>query len=944
MISKTFKKALTISLVILGTLLVNEVHAQVTLTQELQAEKAKQELEVKDIAEDEVKEALKKKGIDIDNLRPEQLPTLEDEIKQVVTELEAAKSDSASDVFVDATTKIANSADSILVKETEEAVGETAEKVVQDMEDGASLEEALSNDLADKLSKKYRAKTNIYGHHIFFDKSIDLFRTTSSSTTPNSYVLDVGDKIAINIFGASQADLLYEIEEDGFIRPSGMYKIYLKGVSIGKAKKLLKNRFKQTFRFSDGQFNVNLHTARTININLFGEVNQPGSYTISALNTALNAIIAAGGITSQAGVRNIKIISGGKERLLDVYDFLANPKSIYDYYLHDNDIIFVSKWNRLVSANGGGFKVNGRFELLENENVNELLAFTQGLNSRAYTQVIQHLTYNGEQRILNNYTLSELKNGNLSLADGDVITIKNSTVAYENFVSVNGAVRHPGEYEYTSDLKVSDLLDLAYLEEETFSELAYLRRKNTDGTFKLIRVYVDQILADTQSNANITLQKEDVLSLYGKSSFVDNYTFNISGAVRAPNEYFYDPEDNITIYDAIMMSKGLKPFATEFGYIVGQPKQNAKQRKYEVVNIGAIMANPKSEENIKIKPNDRIVIPSTLSFTDQFTVKISGAVRQPGEYVFDSSLSVKEILVMAGGLKLEAASNKVDVFRLDINENEATETYATTLNLDHNLEPFNDNIKLKLQPYDHIVVRTTPEYEPMKYVNINGAVKFPGLYAIMGNNEPISSLIQRSGGFTEEALPEAAIFTRSEDGIGKIVTRIDKAVDGCKKYDLVLREGDLINIPKTIDIVKLDKLGTNADKIYNKAIVAGSSKLNVIVNYNKKRASWYVRQFAGGFDRKVAAKGKTVVIHPNGEIKRTLNFGIFRIYPKVRRGSEIKLTEKRKAAKVREAREAKPEKEKMSLTERLMNLQALVAIATSTVTTTVTSVLLIKEL
>jgi hypothetical protein len=45
---------------------------------------------------------------------------------------------------------------------------------------------------------------------------------------PNTYVLDLEEKIAINIFGKSQADLLYEIEGDGFIRPAGMYKIYLK--------------------------------------------------------------------------------------------------------------------------------------------------------------------------------------------------------------------------------------------------------------------------------------------------------------------------------------------------------------------------------------------------------------------------------------------------------------------------------------------------------------------------------------------------------------------------------------------------------------------------------------------------------------------------------------------------------------------------------------------
>ena len=911
-----------------------------TLTQESQAEEAKEKLADAGIPEDEVKARLKEKGIDLDNLRPEQLPSLEEDIKVVVAEIEAEKADTTKGD--DLASKIDLGVDSLMVKKAAETVGDNIDEVTADMEDGASLEEALANNLTRKLSEKYRAKTNIFGHHLFYNKSIDLFKTTSSSTTPNSYVLDVGDKIAINIFGASQADLLYEIEEDGFIRPSGMYKIYLKGVTIGKAEVLLKNRFRQAYMFRDGQFDVNLHTARTININLFGEVNQPGSYTISALNTALNAIIAGGGVTTEASVREIKIISDGKEKVLDIYAFINNPQTIYDFYLKDNDIIFIPKIKRLVTANGKGFKINGRFELKQGENFKELIGFTQGLNSNAYTTSIRYVTMNGEERVLKNYTLEELNATNLSLKNGDVFTIETSVIAYENYVKVNGAVRHPGEYEFREGLKVSDLLELAYLEEETFSELAYLRRKNTDGTYQLIRVYVADILANNASASNIALQKEDVLSLYGKSAFVDNYEYNIEGAVRSPNKYFYDPSDNITVYDAIMMSKGLKPIATDFGYIIGQPTHNALERKYAVINLIKIMNNPQSAYNVRIRPNDRIVIPSIQAYTDQFMVNISGAVRNPGEYVYDSSLSVKQMLIMAGGLKLEAASNKVDVFRLSINENEPTRTYATTLILDRNLDPYIDNIDLKLQPHDHIVVRSTPEYEPIKYVNITGEVKYPGLYAIIEDNETISTLIARTGGFTQEAFPEASTFTRSQDSIGKIVTRIDKAVDGEEKYDIAIRDGDTIVIPKLIDIVTIDKVGTNAEEIYTENIIEGNG-LKLVVNYKNRRAKWYIDEFAGGFDRK-AKRSKTIVEHANGQVVSTKNFLFFKIYPKVRRGSTVKLTIKPKYLKEMEENGVTEPKEKPSLTERLMSLNAIVSIATATTTSIISTVLLIEKL
>ncbi|MFT6111513.1 MAG: protein involved in polysaccharide export with SLBB domain [Bacteroidia bacterium] len=929
-----------------------QADAQTSSSSGIQADNAIEQLENRGINGDEVKKALKKKGIDLDNLRPEQVATLEDDIKLVVTELEAESNDEVSGPVKDANTSLTNDIDSTIANKLEENVTANTEEISQAMKDGASLEEALSSDLSKKLAKKYSVKTNIYGHHIFYDNSIDLFTTTSSSTTPNTYVLDVGDKIAINIFGASQADLLYEIDIDGFVRPSGMYKIYLKGITIAKAKDLLRNRFAQAFMFDDGQFNVDLHTARTININLFGEVNQPGSYTISALNTALNAIVAAGGITSEAGIRNIRIISSGKERVLDVYDFVANPKLMYDFYLQNNDIIYVSKWKKLVTARGKGFRTAARFELRESEDINDVLIFSQGLTSKAYTSVIKYTTFNGEEQILKNYALDEMTNGNIKLQDGDIIDIGTSSIAYENFVQINGSVRHPGKYEFSQGDKVYGLLDMAYLEEETFSELAYLKRKNVNGTFKLIRLYVSEILNDSASEYNIALQKEDVISLYGKSSFVDTYDFSISGAVRAPSTYFYDPEDNITVYDAIIMSKGLKANATEFGYIIGAPTDNNLEKNYTVINVAEILSDPSSAFNIKIKANDNIVIPAKELYMEQFTVSLSGAVKRPGEFVYDASLSVKDMLIMAGGLKMEAASNKVDVFRLDMsNENEPTKTTVTSIVLNRALEPYNQASELVLQPYDHIVVRSTPEYEPIKYVHINGEVRYPGLYAIMEDNETISTLVERAGGVTAEGFPEAASFMRTQDSLGFVVTRIDKAIAGRQKFDITVKQGDVLTIPKLIDVVKIDRFGTNASDMYSSQTLGGddtSGTLNLVVNFQKKRANWYIKEFAGGYDKRVVKKSKTKVIYPNGQTKKTIALGLFNIYPKVRRGSEIVLSPNkrflRKLEKQMEEDSTAPSTEKKTFMERLSSMQAIVSISTAMTTSALTVAILLDRL
>ena len=93
--SKKTQKLLVFTLLVGLLVLSIPTLAQVTLSQELQAEKARQELKDKGVAEDEVKKRLEEKGIDLDNLRPEQLPTLEDEIKAVVAEIEAEQADTS---------------------------------------------------------------------------------------------------------------------------------------------------------------------------------------------------------------------------------------------------------------------------------------------------------------------------------------------------------------------------------------------------------------------------------------------------------------------------------------------------------------------------------------------------------------------------------------------------------------------------------------------------------------------------------------------------------------------------------------------------------------------------------------------------------------------------------------------------------------------------------
>lgn len=877
-----------------------------------QVDQAEKVLIERDISDDEVKRRLKLRGIDLDNIQPEQAPMVERAIKEVIDEIEAEKANGLENVVEETTEKI-----------IDEEVGELGSEISERMKDGASVEEAISEELSEKVIEKSE-NPSIYGHSIFHDNTLDFYRTTSSSTTPDNYVLDVGDKIAINIFGASQADLIYQIEPDGFIRPTNMYKIYLKGVPFSKAKALLRARFGQAYTFGKEQFNVDLHTARTITVNITGEVQNPGSFTISALNTALGALVAAGGPNGKGSVRRIQVVSDGKKDVMDVYDYMQNP-NISLPYLRNNATIYVPPSTKVVTLTGP-FNHHGRFELLENERFNDLIEIAGGVRKNVYLGLVQLVRQYSDEQKITDYKYTSAKSQNLVLYDMDHLYFRSNERNYENFASIEGAVRFPGNFEIDQNLNLSSVLDKASLEDDAKLDIAYIHRKNSDGTISFLTIYPGVVLSNPGGAEDLVLQQEDKIVIYSEKMYTDVFSFFVSGAVRNPQEINWDPKESLSVYDAIVMSGGLKPNATSFGYIVSRPDENSQERTYKFINVLDASRQSGGDASLTLKANDQLVIPSKEDYTDQFTVSVSGAVRNPGDYIFDESLSLKDVLIMAGGLKMEASSSNVEIFRLKIDENEPTETISATTTVNRDLDPQTEEDKLELKPYDHIVVRTTPEFEMIKTVTINGEVKYPGIYALTSDNERISDIIRRAQGITDEAFLEGGSIYRLEDGKGYIVTQMDKLNISRKKFDLILKDGDVITIPKQEDLVSIDISGTGAKDIYFDEI--DKQKELHVPFIGKRSARYYILEYAGGFAKR-SRRGRTYVTYASGKVKKVTNFGLFRIYPKVKEGSKIQVMMKPEKVKKTKKEGDDESKERLEIYKGIMDIMA---VATSALT------------
>jgi protein involved in polysaccharide export with SLBB domain len=859
---------------------------------------ARAELQKRGYDETRFREELTKKGVNIDAVdvnNPVEMARVKKAVEEVMVILDAEKRAASKTAGPNQTSKSTDASvpqskidDTRSVDDKAKVVNQSKD-IQKAVKDGATIEEAVSEKLQEQANEKL-PPARTYGQHIFRDKSLQLFRTAEDAKPSKTYILGPGDKVSISIWGPSQTNYALEIEKEGYIQPTNQPRYYIAGLTIAQAEQLLYGRLRNYHYFQKENFEMAVTTARTINVNIVGEVFNNGTFNVSAINTAFNALIAAGGPNDIGSVRKIQVLGPGKKpKTLDVYKYLQNPTVSQDFYLSENDYINVPVADRLISISGA---INRPFqyELIEKENLKELVKLAGGLKANALKGNIQvKRIENDSVRIIDiDYLSLERTGKDFTLLNGDIVTIPEINTNIVNEVSISGAVENPGTYAMTNNEKISDILKKAVLLNNAITDIAYLKRYNSD--FKTIRyefININEILANPQSNKNLILQRGDELIISSKASFTENYEINIEGSVRTPTTMALDVENNIKVSDAIFFAGGLSYDAiTEFAYIFRTRTDESKTQEYISVDLKEALANPTSAANISLQPKDRLVIYSKNSFTDESFVKVAGAVRLPGDFLYNPSLTLRGAILLAGGHKREAALDRVDVYRLEFEENRATRVLVATLKLDETYNVRGGGINFELQPFDQIFIRQAPEFELQRNVLVNGEVKYPGTYALMSDNTKLATIIREAGGVTDEAFLKGATLLRVKENLGYIIIDLELAIKEPKSFEnIILQEGDEISIPKMSNIVSISG-ATRISELYINDI---ANKNKIQVPYRKgKNAGYYINEYAGGLSKE-GSINKISVIDASGKVTKAKNFLFFKKYPKVGPGSEIKV-------------------------------------------------------
>lgn len=746
--------------------------------------------------------------------------------------------------------------------------------------------ERVTKDSLDDLPPPRR-----YGQSIFRDRVIQFYQDVKGVKAPAGYLLGPGDEVAISIFGKSYLDEKYNVSSDGYLKVNnGSSKVFVKGLTLEAAEEKLKSLYRQYYNFKEGQFNVALSYSRTVQVNVYGEVYKPGPVTASALNDAFAILASSDGPTDIGTLRKIQLIGAdGRKEEMDIYKYLSNPQSKDKYFLQDGDVILVPPAENIVSISGAVRRPT-EYEMLPNESMSDLLSFAGGFNGDANQEYIKVKRYdNGILKIVDvNY---KTESDRFRLMNGDSIFVDRVDSLLQDFVEIEGAVFQKGRFEYERGMRISDLLEKAKIKDEARTDIAFLQRVNQDSTYSYEELDLEMILKDKDARDNIFLQSKDKLTIWYLKNFSDQSIVKVSGAVRKENTVGYDVSNNVKLREAILLSGGLRRDASDLAIIHRKDPLNPKVKRYlTITNLQDIVYGQNQNINVSLSPFDSIYVYSEQEFLDEANVSIEGAVNYPGDYQFGVDMTLKDLLVLAGGVRMNAALNRVEVSRVIIEDNKPTKINIANVSIDQDFNIIGGNPSYQLKPFDVVTVRYVPDFELQKRVEIKGEVIFPGRYTIINDNERLSNLIDRSGGLSPEAFPSGATLTRVEDNLGAVVIKLDEVVENeNSEFNFILKDGDVVFIPKQKEFVTIEG-ATKAETVLSDDAVNFNNRIHVPFTKGK-RALYYINEYAGGLSEEADRNG-IFVEYPNGEVKRSSNLLFFTSTPKVRKGSTIKVREK----------------------------------------------------
>lgn len=692
--------------------------------------------------------------------------------------------------------------------------------------------QAIVNEVKQSLDKpdlKVEAEANVvkpqlkqFGYDLFAG-SATTFAPPMDIPVPSTYVIGPGDTVQIQLFGKESAQYSLVVTREGTLNFPGLGPINVAGSTFQQMQEDLSLRIQQ--QKIGVQASITMGPLRSIQIFVLGDVNRPGSFTVSSLATMTNAIFYSGGISPIGSLRNIQLKRNGRVvQRLDLYNLLLRGDTSSDSRLMPGDVIFVPPIGPVAGVSGE-VRRPAIYELRGEQTIGEVLAMAGNLTALAYPKgsQVERINQKSERTIVD---LDLTVAGDLKqpVMGGDVLRVYSILERMENIVLLSGHAQRPGAYQWSPGMRLTDIIKSVddLLPKPDLEYVVIRRERMPDRNIEILETRLSAALADPGSAANLLLQARDQVLVFGleedRVSLLDPIILqlqhqarfleparvvNITGNVRYPGTYPLTA--GMTLADLVRASLDIQ-VETDFKYAILVRDIDRASRfgsaggesNIEVltVRLDQALEGRDSAANLKLLPLDHLFIfeltqdrakilePVVVRLRNQArfleparVVSVNGNVRYPGSYPLTKGMTVSTLVRSALDLLPETDLGYALLVRQLDNGERIT---VPTVKLNEALSHPGGVADLPLAPGDRLVVfhiggtrneivdpilaqllQQATRTEPAQVVKISGKVRIQGSYPLSPGMR-VSDLITAAGGYQESAYGLAAEITRFE--------------------------------------------------------------------------------------------------------------------------------------------------------------------------------------
>jgi polysaccharide biosynthesis/export protein len=740
-----------------------------------------------------------------------------------------------------------------------------------------------------------------FGAEVFRDGLRDPRSLPMDLPVGPDYVVGPGDSLSISLWGGMSTKLTRVVDRQGRVTLPDAGPVLVSGRSLGDVQQTVQKAISSQYR--DTSAEVSVSRLRTVRVYVVGEVQEPGAYDISSLSTAINALVAAGGVTAKGSLRSMKHMRGRQElETIDAYDLLLHGVAPDAQKLENGDSLMVPPIGPQVTVTGM-VRRPAVYELHGEQTVTDVLDLAGGILPAAALRHVEVQRLDAhEKRTMLSLNLEPGKDevaqlNSFRVQDGDEIHIFPIATYNQDTIYLQGHVLRPGRYSYQKGMKLTDVVDgYKDLLPEPAGNYAEIIRLNPPD-FEPVVVSFDLSSALRDPASAPQLQPLDTIRIFSRFDFEAAPTVSVAGEVRSPGTY--RTSGQASLRDAIFLAGGLTPDAALDTAQLFRVNPDGTSSIFSV-KLGAAL-NGSPADNIQLEPRDRLLIHKSVERVQPGTVEITGEVAKPGRYPYTENMHAEDLIHAAGGLKRSADTNMADLTRYAASGGSSERLEISLASIRNG----NATEDVPLRSGDVLAIRQVPGWNDIgARVKVTGEVVHPSTYGIHPG-ERLSSVLERAGGYTPDAYPYGAVLTRREvreaearsqielidrlkveriqlkglpetdedqrnakanalaqtdttlsqlssnPPIGRVVIHVQSDIKSWKgtPADTVLRDGDELMIPKKATIV------TVTGQVFNPTAISAQPG---------RSAKWYLSQ-AGGLTP-IADKKGVFVIRADGSV------------------------------------------------------------------------------